>query len=74
MTQLARGHLQGKPVRDGQFPDVRPLCDQRQLELLRCPADQPFIGGAAPATKLMVQMGDGELPAVFWRQFMQQMQ
>jgi hypothetical protein len=33
MTQLARGHLQGKPVRDGQFPDVRPLYYHRQLEL-----------------------------------------
>jgi hypothetical protein len=64
MTQRSRGHFQGKPLRDSQFPHVRPFYYRRQLELLRRPADQPFIRGAALATKLMVQMCHRESPAV----------
>jgi hypothetical protein len=74
MTQFPRSHFQGQLLRTGQLSHLTLLYYDRQLQLLCRPADQPLIRGAAPPTKLMVQMRHSKPPAVPCRQSMQHVQ
>jgi hypothetical protein len=74
MAQLSRGHFQGQFPGAGKLAHLRLPNHQRHLQLLGRAANQPLIRGAAPATKLMIQMRCRHPPAVSGRHFVQQVQ
>ena len=58
VASVASGHFHGEFVVASKPPDVAPLNHNRQPQADCRPSHEPFVGIAAPPTKLMVQMGD----------------
>src|SRR5581483_2948758 len=67
VAQLPRGHFQGQPMAPSVATDVRAVSDTRQAELSGGGFNEPFIGIRTAAPKLVVEMGDLQLPAKKWR-------
>ena len=74
MAQLPRRHLQGNLVGGGLATNVSPVNDARQFEPAGRLAHQRLIGIARPATELVVEMRDDELPPARAGEAMQQVE
>ncbi len=64
MPQFSRRHLQRNSAFGGVLTDVCAAGDERQAQFFGGALDKPFVGVTAAAPELVIEMGDGEPPAV----------
>ena len=69
VTRFARGHFEREPPAAGDLLDIGAAIDDWHAEFFCLARDEAFIGIAAAAAQLMIQMRDGELPFVFLSKF-----
>jgi DNA-binding beta-propeller fold protein YncE len=67
-------HLDRSFARRGHGADVRSFCDDRQVKLCCHALYQSLVGIAASAAQLMVQVRNRDLPSMFFRKPMQNVQ
>jgi hypothetical protein len=65
VPQLSRSHFQRQLVSANIFPHIGPLNDDWQLKFSSSLPHEPFIGVAAAATELVVEVGNDNSPPVF---------
>jgi hypothetical protein len=72
MPQLARCHFEREALGLGELADVGALDYERQAKRPRGLPDQALIGVAGGTTKPVVEVGDGQTPAIQRREVVQQ--
>ncbi len=74
MPQLSGGHFNREFGCFGKLPDISPRNHEWQFQCSRGSADELFIGVTAPATQLMIEVPDRQLPAMPHRKRAKDMQ
>jgi hypothetical protein len=66
MARFARGHFEREFTRPGETFHISASADDRKTEFPGGASHELFIGITAAAAQLVIEMGDGDLPFIFF--------